>query len=186
MRNLYRMAIMGIIFQTDRTNTYVRRILLAAFVLLCYILQSNDSILPAIHNVHAIILVPVAVCIGMFEREISGMFFGLFAGALLDAFSTQVLCFSSVALTAIAFFSGALITHLMRNNLSCAYILTIIFTFLYNSLFFVIEHLINHTEAAMTLYLKIYLPSVVYTVLFTPFIYFIVRRIEKRLRDTDI
>ena len=160
--------------------TVRRRLCLAALMLLTFLLQNTGGLFPTPGGVHAMLLVPLTICIAMFERETAGIFYGLFAGAMLDAFSAETICYHGIILTVIGFVSGALITYLMRNNLTCSVILSAIFTFIYNSLYFVIYCAFKNIDNSLMVYFKYYFLSMIYTVIFTPVFYFIVRSIVKK------
>ena len=161
-------------------NTILRRLSLAALMIFVFLLQNTGGLFPAPGGVHAMLLVPLTVCIAMFERELAGVFYGLLAGAMLDAFSAHTVCFHGISLTIIGFICGALITYFMRNNLSCAMILSAASVFLYNSVYFIIFCASKAPGNVLVFYFRYYFLSVVYTIIFTPLLYFIVRATVKK------
>ena len=118
---------MNYIEELKKGNNIKRRIILAVMLVVTFILQTTSGFFPSPFGIHACLLVPAAVCIAMFEREFSGMFFGLAAGMMLETVSPDSVCFYSVMFTLIGFISGILITYLMRNNLVTALIFTFVF-----------------------------------------------------------
>lgn len=173
---------MELVTNIQNKNTILRRVILALFVLLTYIFQNTGGLFPAPGGVHAILLIPLTICVAMFEREFAGIFFGLLAGAMLDAFSSDTICFHSVFLTVIGFVAGALITYLMRNNFVCAVILTTASVLIYNTTYFLFYCAFDGTEKPLYIYFRYYFLSVIYTVIFTPLYYFIVRALSKKLK----
>ena len=170
---------------SDRLNNenrinLIRRIKLAVIILITFLIQNTAGLFPHPWGIPAMLLVPVIVCTGMFEREIPGMIFGLFAGILLDAFSAESLCFHSVALTLTGFLSGILITRLLRNNLNTSILLSIIFLLVYNSAYFVFCIWKSAGASALSVYTGKYLTSAAYTALFIPVIYLIIRTVSGR------
>lgn len=176
---------MNFITGLNDKNKLYRRLILAAIMVLTFLFQNTGGLFPAPFGIHAMLLVPLTVCIAMFEREFAGLFFGLFAGAMLDAFNPESLCFSSIVLTCFGFAAGALITYLMRNNLVCALILTAVSAVLYNSLYFLLHVAFNGTENPLFTYFRYYFTSTVYTVLLTPIYYFIVRAVAKGFKSAQ-
>ena len=166
-------------FNENRINL-IRRAKPAIIILIIFLLQNTAGLFPRPWGVPAMLLVPAVVCIGMFEREIPGMIFGLFAGILLDAFSAESLCFHSIALTIIGFVSGFLITSLLRNNLKTSLLLSFIALLIYNSLYFVFCIWKFADGSAAQIYLRTYLASAAYTSVFIPLIYIIVRTASKK------
>ncbi|MBP9988358.1 MAG: hypothetical protein KBT46_02550 [Ruminococcus sp.] len=176
---------MNYIGKLGSKNTIIRRVWLTVIMIITFSLQSTDGLFPAPFGIHAMLLVPLTVCIAMFEREFSGVFFGLFAGLMLDAFNAQTVFFHSMCFTVIGFTTGSLITHLMRNNLTCATILTTFFTFIYNLLNFLIFFAFNGIEKPFLFYLKYFFISVIYTAVFTPVFYILVRFVNKKFKERE-
>ena len=171
----------GTFYNENKANR-IRRIELAAVIFVTFLLQNNQNIFPRPTAVPVMLLVPLTVCIGMFEREIWGMIFGLFAGVLLDAFSAESLCFHSIALTCIGFLSGLLITGIFRNNLKTCYLFSTVALFLYNTVYFLIYYCSAAGRDADYIYINVYLASVIYTLLFTIVFYIIVRALSFKNR----
>lgn len=173
---------MNYIGRLGEKNTIIRRIWLVVLMIVTFSLQSTAGLFPAPWGIHAMLLVPMTVCTAMFEREFAGVFFGLFAGAMLDAFDAQTVCFHAISFTVIGFVAGSLITHLMRNNLTCAVILTSFFTLLYNSLNFLIYFAFSGIEKPFFVYIRYFFLSVIYTIIFTPIFYIFIRFLNKKFK----
>ena len=169
-------------FTVEQKTEYVCRIKLAVVILAAFLLQNTSGLFPRPWGVPAMLLVPAVVCIGMFRREVGGMGFGLLAGALLDAFSADSLCFHSIALTLIGFLSGLLITRLLRNNLKTCLLLCAAALVLYNTAYFAVCVWPSAKESAWYVYSNIYLASVIYSGLFVPVFYGIVRAVALKRR----
>lgn len=172
----------GTFYNENKANR-VRRIKIAAVIFVTFILQNNPSFFPRPSAVPVMLLVPLTVCVGMFEREIWGMVFGLFAGILLDAFSAESLCFHSIALTTIGFVSGLLITGIFRNNLKTCFLFSTTALFLYNTLYFMIFYLPSAHGGAGYIYANVYFASVLYTLIFTIIFYYIIRLISSKKKS---
>ena len=157
----------------------VRRILYGGLILLLALLQ-NSCGLDGIFGVRVFWLLPAAVCIAMFEREISGMFFALFAGALWDLASPYY-GMNAIFFTLVGFICGSLIANLMRSNLSTALLLSGVATLLYTLLYWSIAYGIGGVNALRAL-LTFYLPSFLLTTAVTPLVYWGIRAIAKRFR----
>lgn len=164
-------------------KTVERRAILIALAVLTFIFQNTDGFFPSPFGIKAILLIPLTICIAMFEREFAGIFFGLLSGVMLDSFSSQSVVFNSLFFTVIGFTAGALITYLMRNNLLCATILTAVASIIYTTLSFVVYSAFDPIENHFILYLRYYLASAIFTVLMTPLYYVIVRAIFKELKE---
>lgn len=164
------------------TKTVVRRIVLAVLTVLTFTFQNTDGLFPSPFGIKAIILIPAVICISMFEREFAGIFYGLAAGAMLDAYSAQSLILNSLFFTCLGFLAGSLITYLMRNNLLCALIFTCISSFVYTALTFFMYNAFDGVASPVLLYFRYFFTSAIYTLLLTPLYYFLIRSISKQLK----
>lgn len=167
----------------DNKNVYIRRLCLAAGLLVVSLLQNTVGFLPSFFGIRAMPLITAVVCAAMFERETAGMFFGVFAGLLWDGSTASGSNFNAIILAAIAFVCGALITHMMRNNFLTALLMSAGAQFLYGCCCIVRDLVIGgHLDAAYKI-LTFYIPSGVYSLLFLPALYFPIRALEKRFAD---
>lgn len=157
----------------------IRRVCLAALILLLSVLQNTDGFFPQLFGVRALLLIPAVVCISMFERDIAGMFFGLFAGALWDIFS-QGGDFNALFLLCVGFLCGTLINTVMRNNIVTASLLSIIAATLYSVGYWLIHYFIADMDNAFRMLARFYLPVIGYTVVFAPILFIIIRALEKK------
>lgn len=164
--------------RVENKNIYIRRALYAGVILIAATLQNTQGLFPELFGVRAMLLIPVVVCIGMHERDIAGLFFGLFAGMLWDAFAAGPPSFNAILLTAAGYFCGFLIGSIMRNNIMTALLLGVICAFIYSTLYWLFAFVFKGYDNVFGVYLKFYLPSVLYTVVLLPAFYYIVRIIK--------
>lgn len=162
----------------ENKNIYIRRSLYAAVIIIAAMLQNTRGLFPEIFGVRAMLLIPAVVCIGMHERNIAGLFFGLFAGLLWDAFSAGPQNLNAILLSAAGYFCGLLIGTVMRNNIMTALLLSTGCIFIYNTVYWLFAYVVKGYDNAFGVYLKFYLPSVLYTVILMPVFYYIVRTIK--------
>lgn len=168
--------------ESNRKKLILRRICLALILLPVSVIQNTDGFFPQIFGVRALLLIPFVVCISMFERDIVGMFLGLFAGALWDIFASGA-SFNALYLTAIGFICGTLINTIMRNNVVTAFILSTAATLIYNICYWLVHYVFSGFDSAAYMLLRSYLPSILYTVILVPLIFIIVRFVEKKFSE---
>ena len=171
-----------------RKNTkilIIRRTIFVLLILLTNIFQNTNRFFPEILGVRAFLLIPLVVCISMFEREMAGAVLGLFAGALWDVFSGLGDGYNTLFLMLVGAVCGLLINVLMRNHMLTALILSgascLIYALLY-ILFFVVARGLDSPGYLLARY---YLPSCLYSVVFTPLYYLIVRAVMKKMTVTE-
>lgn len=168
--------------ETERKKLILRRGSLALILLVLSVLQNTDGFFPQIFGVRALLLIPAVVCIAMFERDLAGMLFGLFAGALWDM-NAGGASFNALYLLAVGFICGTLINTIMRNNIITASILGMIFIPVYIVGYWFFYYIVGGLDMAGFMFLRYYLPSIAYTALFLPLMFIIVRSIEKHYSE---
>ncbi len=151
-------------------NIYIRRALTVLLVFVTALFQ-HSGFIPELFGAPAMLLVPLTVCIAMFERSIPGMCFGVLAGVLWDFALSGGDGFFSVLLTAVGFISGALVTFIFRNNIRAALLLSFVslcFCSVSHWLMFIIR---KGYEGGFDLLFSRYIPSVFYSLIFV-FVYY--------------
>lgn len=164
--------------ETERKKLILRRGSLALILLVLSVLQNTDGFFPQIFGVRALLLIPAVVCIAMFERDVAGMFFGLFAGALWDMHASGA-SFNALFLLAVGFICGTLINTIMRNNVVTAFLLTMIFVPIYEIGYWFFHFIAGGLDMAGFMLLRYYLPGIVYTAVLLPVMFIFIRAVEK-------
>ena len=158
----------------------LRRLAFALIILAVNILQNTKGFFPEVFGVRAFLLIPLIVSIGMFERSYAGALLGVFAGALWDSATPFWDGYNALFLMVAASVCGLLINVLMRNHLVTALILSggtcLLYSFMYVMIFIVTRGL----DSPDFLLFRYYLPSALYSFLFTPVFYIIVRAIMRK------
>lgn len=169
--------------EAHRKNLIRRRLCLALIILAVSVLQNSEPPFPPqICGARTFLLIPVVVCVSMFERDVFGAAFGLFAGALWDVFASGA-DFNALYLLTVGFACGSLINSIMRNNLVTASILSFSAVLFYVLGYWLFHFVFAGLEGSVRLLLRYYLPDVLYTSALIPPAFFAVRRIEKRFSE---
>lgn len=164
----------------ERRSSVVRYAVITAFLLIIFLFQTTDGLLPRIGDASAWLVFPAVICIGMFEREAGGAFFGLAAGLMLDTVSSQLFGFYSIFLMLAGCCAGLLITYLMRSGLLTGLLLAFICLFLYAGLHWGIFIAFKGYDGGLSLFFSKYIPSVFYSLLFLPVFYYLFRFISTK------
>lgn len=165
-------------------NIYIRRTLTAVLVFLTALFQ-HSGFIPELFGAPAMVLIPLTVCIAMFERSIPGMCFGVLAGLLWDFAISGGDGFFSVMLTAVGFVTGALVTFVFRNNIRAALLLSfgaLTVCNVFHWLMFIVR---KGYEGGFELLFSRYIPSVFYSLIFVFIYYFIVSLIFKATSEKE-
>ena len=169
----------------ENKEEYKRRAIFALLIVFTAILQNTNGLFPKIGNASAMLLIPLVVSIAMFERDVAGMLFGLFAGFVWDFYSAHVDGYYIIFLTCVGYACSYLISRYMRNNIVTAMVYSLVFSFLCVTLYWLFFIVFNSVSGVWTLYDRIYLTSAVYTVALTPLYYYFIRAIALRFKKTQ-
>lgn len=156
---------------------YIRRLVFVLFIVITAVFQNAKGSLLSISGVHAVLLVPLTVCVAMHEKSVAALFFGTFSGILLDMFSGATDGFYAISLATLAFVCSLLVTFEMRNNIMTALLLGFCGCFLETLLYWVVFFLAKGYDSAVYIYFRFYFSSAVYSTLFTFIYYFAVQKI---------
>lgn len=129
----------------------------------------------------ACILIPLTVCIGMFEKEFVGIILGTLAGMLWDSFSSGTDGLRSLFLALTGFLCGLLVHYFMRNNLFTALVLTAAASVIYTIAAWAAVAACGMNGAFMAL-LNRFAPSCALSIVVLPLYYFLIRAAEKSFK----
>lgn len=162
-----------------------RRVVFALLIVLTAVLQNTDGLFPKINHAPAMLLVPLTVCIAMFENDVGGMFFGLLSGVIWDFYSVRIDGFYAIILVSAGYACSFLIARYMRNNFVTATVYSLIVSVLCSTLYWLFFILPLGSAGAGSLYASHYLVSALYTIALTPLYYFFVRMIALKFRKEE-
>lgn len=160
--------------RSDSSNVYIRKALLLALVVLTAVFQHTRGAMPELFGTRAMLLIPLTVAISMYERSFYGLLYGALAGILWDFATVGGDGFFSVCLASVGFFTGSLVTYLMRNKLSGNLILSLCSVTSVNVAYWFVFILRKGYEGAGDVLFGYYLPSIIYTMLFAFVYYYLV------------
>lgn len=131
------------------------------------------------------LIIPLAVSVSLFERELSSCVYALFCGYFIDIACRFIFGFSSVWLMIICLASSLLSRNLIRVNIiNFLWIdaIAIILEFLMDYLFNVFIWDISNQEVIFN---KTIFPSIISTIIASPVIYFLIKTVNHKLGDAD-
>lgn len=163
-----------------RFEEYMKRAMYVLLTVFTAILQNTDGLFPKIQNVPAMLLVPLVVCISVFEKPVTGMLFGLLAGFCWDFYSGVFDGFYIILLTLSGYACSMLINRYMRNNIVTAMVFSLSLSLFCSMLYWLLFILLPGTDGALLLVTKIYLPCALYTAALTPLYYYFVKMIWQK------
>ena len=159
-----------------------RRGLFLLFIVAAHLLQNTAGFFPEIFGVRACFLLPLVVCLSLYERELPGALYGIFAGALWDSVSGVGDGFNALYLMLMGAICGILINTRMRNNMLTACMLSAGFHLIYTLLYLVFFLLAEGVDSVGFLFWRYLFPGILYSALFTPLLYLAVRGVMQKTR----
>jgi rod shape-determining protein MreD len=168
--------------RVQNKKIFARRILYVLLVLITAALQNTPHLFPSVFGCKALLIIPLVVCMAMFERIIPAMIYGLCAGMLWDITVAPGDGYNALMMTVLAVTCSAMIKYLMRNNLSSAFLLGGCAVVIYMVLHWLFFEVFRSVDGCGITILTYYLPSAVYTLLFLPVYYVIIRKFVQKMK----
>lgn len=165
-----------------RRNGYVKYTVLGGIMLFFFVISSIPGFLPDFYGSYPVVLVPFVACVGLFEKEIAGGFYGLFAGMLLDAYSAFGGVYSTLMLCACGFAAGLLGKHLLTENILSSITLTAGSALAYYIGFWLVFYVIRGAESVFEALVLLLMPGFLYTVIFVLLFYPLIRSVCLKAR----
>lgn len=166
-----------------RKRTYWTRLFYVLVILLSVLLQNTPHLFPTIMGCHAWLLIPLVVCIAIFEKDLSAVLLAALAGAFWDAALAWGDGFHALLFAVFASGIALLMNYLMRNNLKTALLLSGTALLFYSVLDWLIFSVARHVPGSGMLYVTFYLPSAAYSFLFTAVYYILLRKFLRKMRE---
>ena len=153
-------------------------------LLVLFMLQETPGLLPDIFGARPVLVLPAGLAIAMFEEETPAMAFGVVAGLFCDFGYSGVLGFHGLLMALLCFFISLLVRSYMQVNVVTALLAgagALGLLMAGQWLFF------YYFRYAMPLYALRYhyLPKYLYTLLFTPLLYFLNRGLSDILQSQE-
>ena len=163
----------------EKKRLIIRRVIFAVLLIFCAVIQNTPGLLPEPFGAHQLAVTVMVVCIAMFERETAGMLLGLLAGVVLDVTGgTQGI--NAILLTVVGLVCGMLVNNMIRNNIVTALIFSALALLVHTFVYWIVFVAAAGVHGGRLL-LTFCLPSVLYTVIFTPLWFLITRGISRWL-----
>ncbi len=170
--------------QYSSKERYIRYCLYGVVAVATVLLQFSDISFPSIFGARAFLLIPLTIAVAMYEREVPAAVFGAITGLLWDINSANE-GFSTLVLMLLSAAASILISHFMQNNIVTAFVLGGGAVAIYELLYIFVNIILSGAGGAFRLFFTFYLPSFVYTIIFVPVFYYLVKWIYSSHKATD-
>lgn len=157
-----------------RFRAIIKWTLYISLIILAFIISTTGQNAGA----KALFLIPLVICISANESEIISGEIGLISGFLLDISSDKLLGSNAIFLVLTGVFTSLLFLHLMRKNIVNVILITIVAAFLHGAVDFFFYFAIWGFEGYKLVFTERTIPSIIYTIISSPFIYLIIKIIS--------
>lgn len=156
------------------------KLILAALILLSFLLQCTVLQTFAIGSISANLLVILCVSMGLLRGKKTGMFTGFFCGILVDLFYGPVFGLYALIYMYLGYFSGFGCKIYYDDDMKVPMCFVGIGDLLYNFAVYGLQLLLRGRLGFGTYFLKIMIPELLYTVLLTLLVYKLLYTINYR------
>ncbi|MBQ6600598.1 MAG: rod shape-determining protein MreD [Clostridia bacterium] len=164
---------------------HIRRILFVLVAAVTAVMQHTPGFSFSLGNIAPMLLIPFVVCVAMYERTLTGLVFGVIAGAFWDFASAGADGMFTLLLSVIGFFTGVIITFYIRNRLVSAVFLTFISSLAVSAVYWAVFVLRKGYDGSFSILLTRFIPVAVYSTLFVFVYYYLIGFIIKITGKSD-
>lgn len=156
---------------------------LAVFIIIavCFLLQSTLFQMLSIASVSPNLLIVVTSSFGFMRGRKEGMWTGFFCGLLLDIFFGSVIGFYALIYACIGYVNGFFRKRFFPDDIKLPLILIAASNLCYNILVYLFLFLLRGRFRIDYYFVNIMVPELVYTILVTIILYFIILKINNKL-----
>lgn len=153
----------------------------AVEIILALIWQATPYLLPEVFGGKAVLLLPLAISIAIFEPEIPSLIFAMVCGLLADCSYGGTIGFYAVTLLVFCYPISILNTHYIRKSLLTAMLEALIIIPLILILQFLFYYVFGGYSNPGYFFFHHYLARILYTLAFMPVFYGLNKLLNKRL-----
>lgn len=162
-----------------------RKLAVFLIITVCFLLQSTLFQSLSFASISPNLLIVVTSSFGFMRGRKEGMWIGFFSGLLLDIFFGSVIGFYALIYSYIGYVNGFFRKRFFPDDIKLPLILIAASDFSYNILVYLFLFLLRSRFQFDYYLLNIMLPELVYTILVTIVLYFIILKINNKLEETE-
>lgn len=162
-----------------------RKIAVFLIMIICFLLQSTLFQVWSFASISPNLLIVVTSSFGFMRGRKEGLWIGFFCGLLLDIFYGSVIGFYALVYMYIGFFNGFFRKRFFPDDIKLPIILIMTSDLSYNFIVYLFLFLMRGKFQFGYYLMHIIVPELVYTILITVFLYFIILKINQRLETIE-
>lgn len=162
-----------------------RKITIFFIIAICYVLQCTLFAELSFAGISPNLLIVVVSAFGFMRGKKEGLWTGFFSGFVLDLFSGSVLGFYALLYMYVGYLNGFCRKRFYPEDVKLPMLLIAASDFGCNLIFYVFRFLLRGRFAFLYYLWNIIVPELVYTMVVTIFLYFILLKINQRLETIE-
>lgn len=162
-----------------------RKIAVFLIITVCFLLQSTLFQSLSFASISPNLLIVVTSSFGFMRGRKEGMWIGFFSGLVLDIFFGSVIGFYALIYSYIGYVNGFFRKRFFPDDIKLPLILIAASDFSYNILVYLFLFFLRSRFRFNYYLLNIMLPELVYTILVTIVLYFVILKINNKLEETE-
>lgn len=162
-----------------------RKIVVFFIIIICFLLQSTLFQTLDFASISPNLLVVVASSFGFMRGKKEGMWIGLFCGLLLDIFFGDAIGFYALVYMYIGYVNGFFRERFYPDDVKLPILLISASDFTYNLVVYFFMFLLRGQFQFSYYLIRIIVPELVYTILVTVILYFIILKINQKLEAVE-
>ena len=143
-----------------------------------FLLRYSAGVTLKIGGAVPMLLIPVIISVSIFFGENAAILYGLFAGFLTDAVTSDSYCFCTVFMVITAVVCNLLMNRFLNRNLKAAVCLSVCVSFGYFFLRFLVSFVFMGVSVNYDYFIFYLIPSVVYTSVWIIPLYFLEKKLS--------
>lgn len=162
-----------------------RKIAVFIIITICFLLQSTLFQTLSFASISPNLLIVVTSSFGFMRGRKEGMWIGFFSGLILDIFFGSVIGFYALIYAYIGYINGFFRKRFFPDDIKLPLILIAASDFSYNILVYLFLFFLRGRFRFDYYLVNIILPELVYTILVTIVLYFVILKINNKLEETE-
>lgn len=162
-----------------------RKIFVAVVIIVCFLLQSTFFQEIAFATISPNLLIVVASAFGFMRGKKEGLIVGFFCGLIIDIFYGSILGFYALVYMYIGYINGMFRKMFYPEDIKLPMVLIAGSDLTYNLVIYFIMFFFRGKFDLGYYFLHLIMPELVYTMLVTIFLYFIILKINQRIETIE-
>lgn len=168
--------------EVNKIHKYFRWLIYIFELYFLYSLEQTPALSVGFFGVRPLALIPAFVSIALFEKEYTGMAFGVFTGILMDFSFGNPLGIYALLLCVLGYVLGVLSTYFFRSNFWTALMSTTVITSAIVALRFYFNYILPEFKNKSFAWMNFCVPVIIYSIALTPIIFLFNRSISYFIR----